>query len=148
MLGPPTALSPTMTDFRLSPTQFLLAWVIVLVVMGVGDGVWLGALAKNLYKREMGDLMADPVRVVPAAIFYFAYPVGLVFLALGGAPATLADALLRSAVVGLLAYGTYDLTNLAVIRNFSATLAIVDMAYGTLASALAGGLAWRFALNR
>lgn len=135
-----------MTDFRLSPTQFLIAWLIVVVAMGVFDFAWLGGVAKNLYKREMGDLMADPVRKLPAAIFYFAYPVGLVFLALGGAPATLADALLRSAVVGLLAYGTYDLTNLAVIRNFSTSLAVIDLLYGTVASAVAGALAWRFAL--
>ena len=137
-----------MTDARLSPTQFLVAWIVVLVVMGAFDGVWLGVVAKNLYKREMGELMADPVRVLPAAVFYLAYPLGVVFLALGGLPSTLAEAVLRSAVVGLLAYGTYDLTNLAVVRNFSTSLALIDMLYGTVATAVAGGLAWRFALPR
>ena len=137
-----------MTAFRLSVSQFFFAYVIVLVVMGAGDGIWLGWLAKALYKREMGDLMADPVRILPAAIFYLAYPLGVVFLALGGAPASLAEALLRSAVVGLLAYGTYDLTNLAVIRNFSSSLAVIDLVYGTIATALAGGVAWWFALPR
>ncbi len=147
MLGDPTCTAP-MTDLRLSLAQFLVAYLAVLVVMGVCDGLWLGWLAKGLYQREMGDLMASPIRIPPAAIFYLAYPLGVVFLALGGAPATLADALLRSAVVGLLAYGTYDLTNLAVVRNFSASLAVIDLVYGTVATALAGGTGWWFALRR
>ncbi len=136
-----------MTDLRLTSTRFLIAYGVVLVAMGLCDGVWLGGLARGLYKREMGGLMADPVRVLPAAAFYVAYPLGVVFLALGGAPATLAEAVFRSAVVGLLAYGTYDLTNLAVIRGFSTSLSLIDMVYGTFATALSGGMGWWFAVR-
>lgn len=131
-----------MSPMRLTTTQYLIAYVVVLIAMGAFDFAWLGWLAKDLYKREMGSLMADPVRVLPAAIFYLGYPVGLVLLALGAGPSTLAEAALRSALVGLVAYGTYDLTNLAVIRGFSGSLAMIDLLYGTVASGLAGGAAW------
>ena len=118
------------------------AYGAALLAMAVLDGLWLGVLAKAFYQRELGPLMADPVRLLPAAVFYFGYPAGLVALALAPQPGTLGLALLRSALVGLLAYGTYDMTNLATLKGFGGQLALVDMAWGMVASALAGGVAW------
>jgi uncharacterized membrane protein len=126
---------------RLTLSQFGLAYAIALVAMAILDGFWLGWLARDFYKREMGDLMAESIRIGPAALFYLLYPLGLVYLALQPAPAAAAEAFLRCAVVGLVAYGAYDLTNLAIVRGWSLRLCLADMAWGTAASALAGGVA-------
>jgi len=127
-----------MSGSRLTPTQFGLAYVVVLVVVVALDALWLGVLGKDLYKREMGDLMSDSVRVVPVALFYLLYPLALVYLALFTAPSGWGEALLRSAVLGLAAYGAYDLTNLAIVRGWSVRLALVDWAWGAVAATLAG----------
>jgi len=126
---------------RLTLAEFGLAYGVALVAMAVLDGLWLGWLARDLYRREIGDLMAGAVRLGPAALFYGLYPLGLVYLALQPAPTAVLDAALRAAVVGLVAYGAYDLSNLATLRGWSVRLCLIDMAWGTGASALAGMLA-------
>ena len=113
-----------------------------LLVMGVLDAVWLGFIARDLYRRELGDLMAANVRVVPAALFYLGYPAGLVALALQPLPESMSMAAWRSALLGLVAYGTYDLTNMATLRQWSLTLTLADIAWGAFASALAGTAAF------
>lgn len=113
-----------------------------LLVLGALDGLWLGVVARDFYRQEMGDMMASSIRALPAAAFYIGYPVGLVTLALQPLPASASTALWRAALFGLVAYGVYDLTNLATLRQWSVKLALVDMAWGTLASALAGAAAW------
>ena len=127
-----------MTGSRLSPARFVLAWVVVLVTVVALDAIWLGGLARDLYRREMSSLMADPVRVVPVALFYLLYPLALVYLVLGTAPAGRGAALRRSAVLGLAAYGAYDLTNMAVVRGWSVPLALADWAWGGIAATVAG----------
>jgi uncharacterized membrane protein len=124
-----------------------LGYGAALLVMGLLDGVWLGLIARDFYRQEMGELMAPTVRALPAAAFYLAYPAGLVTLALQPMPASASSAVWRAALVGLVAYGTYDLTNLSVLRNASVKLALVDMAWGTLISAVAGAAAY-FAMQR
>jgi uncharacterized membrane protein len=113
-----------------------------LVVMAVLDTVWLGFLARDFYRHEIGSLMAGEVQKLPAALFYLAYPAGLVTLALQPQPEGASMATWRSALVGLVAYGTYDLTNLATLREWSYTLTLADVAWGAIASALAGTAAF------
>jgi uncharacterized membrane protein len=113
-----------------------------LLVMGVLDAVWLGFIARDFYRRELGDLMAAEVHKLPAALFYFGYPAGLVALALQPLPEGPFMAAWRGALLGLVAYGTYDLTNMATLRQWSATLALADIAWGTFASALAATAAY------
>lgn len=113
-----------------------------LVVMGVLDAIWLGFVARDFYRHEVGSLMAGEVQKLPAALFYLAYPAGLVTLALQPQPDGVSMAAWRSALVGLVAYGTYDLTNLATLRQWSYTLTLADVAWGAIASALAGTAAF------
>jgi uncharacterized membrane protein len=113
-----------------------------LLVMGLLDGLWLGLVATDFYRRELGDLMRADPRWLPAALFYLGYPAALVTLALQPLPARAAAALGRCALVGLLAYATYDLTNMATLRHWSLQLALVDVAWGSFATAAAGMAAW------
>ena len=137
-----------MTAPRLTFLQLLAAYGTVFAVMGALDAVWLGWLARAFYQRELGALMTDSVRVVPAALYYLGFPAAIVFLALTPPPASLAAAVVRSAVLGLAAFGVYDLTNLAILRGYTVTMTVVDMAWGTFATALGGGAAYRFVVSR
>jgi uncharacterized membrane protein len=136
---------------RIPMTKFaLVAYISCLLVMSILDGVWLGFIARDFYKAELGDLAAAEIRKIPAALFYFGYPAGIVALALHPAPDSWVNAAWRCAVVGLVAYGTYDLTNMATLRHWSVKLAAVDTAWGVVASGIAGTVAYvvakRFAL--
>lgn len=122
---------------RLSAGQFGIAWLAVLAGILVLDGLWLGFVAKDLYKREMGGLLADPVRVAPAVVFYALYPAALVYLALFAQPAGWLEAVLRGAVIGLAAYGAYDLTNLAIVRDWPLKISLIDWVWGGVLGAAA-----------
>lgn len=122
-------------------------YLAALLAAAVLDALWLGLLARNFYATELGGLMRQPVAVVPAALFYLAYPMGLLLLALQPMPPTWAQAVGRSALLGLVAYGVYDLTNLATINGWSLRLALVDMAWGTAMSAVVGAAAYAVMLK-
>ena len=135
--------TPMNPDAVLPGTAYLVALLVVVFL----DAVWLGWFAKDYYRSAIGALMSDSIRLAPAAAFYLLYPLGLVFLALRPIPATFSDAFVRSAVVGVLAYGTYDLTNFATLRGWSWQVSVIDVAWGTVVSATAGTAAWWFVLR-
>lgn len=125
-----------------------ITYLTVLVVFTAIDFLWLGFIALDFYKRELGSLMLEKPRLEVAALFYALAAAGITILAVQ--PALDAGqwhkAVLLGAVFGLCAYGTYDLTNLATLQRWSFRLAIVDMAWGTFLTsiaALAGYLAGR-----
>ncbi|MEN9787330.1 MAG: hypothetical protein RLZZ299_2594 [Pseudomonadota bacterium] len=104
-------------------------------VMLVLDLTFLGVVAVDLYARHLGALKADPVVVPAAAAFYVLYLALVTRLAVVPATST-ADAARRGAELGLLAYGTYELTNWAVIAGWPAALVPVDLAWGVVLTAL------------
>ncbi|MGJ7612417.1 MULTISPECIES: DUF2177 family protein [unclassified Variovorax] len=120
-------------------TKHLVAWAVTFVVLLVIDMIWLGVVAKGMYQEAMGDLMSPNPRLAFAAVFYLIYPVGLVLFAI--VPGLAAQGVMRAALMGglfgLFCYATYDLTNLAVIRNWPLALSFIDIAWGTLVSGLA-----------
>lgn len=137
-----------MLNRPLTAARFLAAWGVALLVMGTLDGLWLGWLAFDFYKRELGALMTDTVRVVPAALYYLLYPGAVVSLALTPLPGRWQVAALRSAGLGLTGFGVYDLTNLATLRGYTVTMTVVDMAWGTFATVAGGLAACYLVLNR
>lgn len=122
-------------------SSFLKPYLAALLVMGVLDALWLGLLAKDFYRQQIGAQMVEQIRWVPALIFYFAFPAALVALALFPAGQTFGMQVARAALVGLVAYGVYDMTNMATLRQWPLKLALVDTAWGTFASTLAGAAA-------
>ena len=113
--------------------QYLLAMVIFLVL----DLVWLGVVAQDLYDRYLGDLLAEEPNVAAAFIFYAIFVAGLLLFVVRPAleDGSGRDALVRGAAFGLVTYATWDLTSLAVIEGFPVTIALVDMAWGTVLAA-------------
>lgn len=136
-----------MSAQRLTLIQFLAAYAVALVVMGALDGLWLGWLMKSFYREQLGALMTDSVRIVPAALYYFGFPLAIVYLAVLPS-ASLSQAMLRSAVLGVAAFGVYDLTNLATLRGYTVMMTVVDMAWGAFATALGGVAAYHFVVAR
>lgn len=119
----------------------LKPYLAALIVMGVLDALWLGVIAKDFYREQIGAQMVEQIRWAPALLFYFAYPAALVALALFPAGQPFSHQVARAALVGLVAYGVYDLTNLSTLRHWPVRLALVDTAWGTFASAAAGAAA-------
>jgi uncharacterized membrane protein len=127
-------------------TRFLVLYVAAAVLFFPLDMLWLGVLARDLYRSQLGPLLLDQPRWGFAILFYALYLVGLVVFAMLPAASSgggLLSAALMGALLGLIAYATYDLTNLAVMRGFPTPLAFIDLAWGTVLSAVtaAGGLA-------
>jgi uncharacterized membrane protein len=113
--------------------------------------IWLAGIARSLYVAEIGTLLKKSPNLAAAASFYLIYLAGLTFFVLIPAheAGNVARAALTGAAFGLVAYATYDLTNLATLEGFTARIALIDMAWGAfvtgLSSAGAVALAGRFA---
>jgi uncharacterized membrane protein len=133
---------------RFAMSRFVLAYGTSLLVIAVLDALWLGVLARDLYQRELGALLRAQWQWLPAALFYLGYPLGLYGLALTPWPDSLWQAALRGALLGLTAYGAYDLTNLATVNGFGWRIALVDMAWGTAVSGVTAMAAWAVAQPR
>lgn len=116
---------------------YLIAYVSAVLAFLVLDGLWLGLIAKNFYAEQMGELLRKDFLVAPAAGFYLAYAAGLVFLAVRPMQPelSLANVALYGAVVGFLAYGTYDMTNLSTVRGWPPMMSVIDLLWGTVLSA-------------
>lgn len=115
-----------------------------LVALIAIDLVWLLGLAKNLYRNEMGDLMASEPKLLAGLAFYLLYALGACIFVI--VPALSKQswlyALQYGALFGLFCYMTYDLTNLAVVRNFPAQLALIDIAWGSFVTSISAGIAY------
>lgn len=109
-----------------------------LVTVGILDGLWLGVIAREFYRSQMVAVAAENFNLVPAALFYFLYPLGVLFVALTPPAQGWGEALGRSALLGLVAYGVYDMTNMATLKVWPLKLALTDMAWGTFITAMAG----------
>lgn len=119
--------------------MYLIAYGATLLAFLVLDFIWLSRMSELLYRPVMGDMVLETFRLLPALVFYLGYAAGLVFLAVHPA-LVLGDwkiALVHGAIAGLMAYGTYDLTNQATLKNWSTLLTVTDLTWGTALSAAA-----------
>ncbi|HET6195672.1 MAG TPA: DUF2177 family protein [Acetobacteraceae bacterium] len=115
----------------------IASYLSALVVFVGLDLVWIGWVANGFYRTEMGALLRDPPDWRFAVLLYALYPACIVILTVPPGPQSWLRAMLLGAVLGLCAYGTYNLTNQAVLRGWSVRLVLVDMAWGTALTALA-----------
>ena len=111
------------------------------------DLIWLGIVARSFYHRELAGLMADKFNVWAAAAFYLMYPLGIVAFAVDPSMASgsWTHAALAGAGLGCFAYATYDLTNLATLRQWPLRLTVVDIVWGTALTAAAATTAYAIA---
>jgi uncharacterized membrane protein len=124
--------------------KYLAVYFSFLIMLIVIDFIWLLGVAKNLYRNEMGELMANDPKLWAGLAFYLFYALGAsIFVILPAlAKQSWISALQYGALFGFFCYMTYDLTNLAVIRNFPIRLAFIDIAWGSCITALTAVFAY------
>lgn len=117
--------------------MFTKIYAIALPVFFVIDMIWLGLIAKNFYRAQIGSLMRTDVNWLAAIIFYLIFITGLVVFVIMPAVEkhSLINALVFGALFGLVCYATYDLTNLAVAKNWPLLVTIVDLIWGSVLAA-------------
>jgi uncharacterized membrane protein len=134
-------------------TRLLIAYATTLIAFCCCDFVWLGWIAKDYYQSQLGALLLAQPNWAAAVIFYALYAAGIVFFCISPAleAGSLAKAALFGAVLGALAYATYDLTNQATLAVWQTRLTIIDLIWGTtltMVSATGGYFAARWAEGR
>ncbi len=118
--------------------RLAIAYVVTGLIFLTMDGGWITLMGPTLYKPEIGSLLAEKVRAAPAVLFYLLYLVGLIYFCVApNLEKGWMKAAVAGAVLGLVAYGAYDLTCQAVMKTWSAKVSAADMIWGAVASATA-----------
>ena len=116
----------------------IIAYLAVGVAFLILDAIWLTTMADLLYRPLLAGKLEEPFRLAPAICFYLIYVGGIVFFAVlpslqdGG----IGKAALNGAVLGLVAYATYDLTNQATLRDWPLTITLADIPWGAFVTAV------------
>lgn len=128
----------------LSGSNDMKTYLITLVSLLALDGLWLGVIAKSFYQKHLGFIFAEKFLLTPAVLFYTIYAFGIVYFVVMPAleAKSLSVALMRGALLGLLAYGAYDLTNQATLARWPLIITVADLAWGIIATAAAGAIAY------
>lgn len=112
---------------------YLKQFILTVIIFFSVDLFWLGIVAKKLYRHYIGHLMADNVVIGGAVLFYVVYIIGLLFFVINPALAkeSLKYAFYAGCFFGFVTYATYDLTNLATLREWPVAIVMIDIAWGT-----------------
>lgn len=118
--------------------MFLKLYLIALPVFFSIDMLWLGFIAKNFYAKQIGFLMKSNINWTAAILFYLLFIVGLVVFVIAPAleKGSWLQALLFGALFGVISYATYDLTNLATLKDWPLLVTVVDMVWGATLGAM------------
>ncbi len=111
----------------------IVEYVAALIGSVALDGVWLGVISKSWYKKYIGDLMLEKPHLIPALLFYLIYGAATVVFIIDPAIRnswSTSAIIFRAALLGLIIYGAYDLTNLAVLKGWSIPITLIDIAWG------------------
>lgn len=117
-------------------SKYFKLYLVSLAAFLAIDLLWLGLVARSFYQQQLGFIMAPSVNWFAAVIFYLLFLVGILFFVVvpGLESGSLKATLLRAALFGLITYATYDLTNLATLKDWPVLLTVVDMLWGTVLS--------------
>jgi uncharacterized membrane protein len=128
--------------------MFIKSYLIALLVFLVIDFIWLGLIAKNFYQQQIGGLMKTNINWPAAIIFYLIFVVGLVVFVINPslASGSWLKALILGALFGFIAYATYDLTNLATLKDWPLIVTVVDLIWGAVVAGSTSVIAY-FIIN-
>ena len=112
--------------------SLIISFIFVSTIFLIIDVLWLSITVKSLYRPALGDLLKDKPVMWAAVLFYIIYMIGLALIILKPALAndSILQALWTGVVLGVVAYGTYNLTNMATVKNWSASIVWIDMLWG------------------
>jgi len=123
-----------------------MKWIVAYLAAGVSfgtlDAAWLSWAGKNLYRPALGELLAPSFRPAPAIVFYLLYIAAMVWFAVRpGVDQGVGAAALNGALLGAIAYATYDLTNQATLKTWPVHVSLIDIAWGAFATGVASAAA-------
>ena len=120
-------------------TLYLATTLIFLIL----DAFMLQLHMQPLFQRHLGPMLAENIRWVPAAVFYLGYIAGLIYLVSWPALKTGSAIVIPAAIIGAMAYGTYEFTSYAIMRDWHISMLITDVIWGTVLTAVSawGGVA-------
>lgn len=129
--------------------MFIKLYLVALPVFFAVDMVWLGLVAKGFYQKQIGFLMKSDINWMAAIIFYLLFIAGLVVFVIQPAfeKKLFGDILFKGILFGLVTYATYDLTNLATVKNWPLTVTIVDLIWGMTLSTLVSAISYFIAIK-
>jgi len=118
--------------------MYIKQYLVTLIVFFVVDILWLTVIAKKLYAKYLGYIMTDNVNLVAAGIFYGIFIVGILYFVINPALSkdSLRVAIVSGALFGFITYATYDLTNLATLKDWPIMITVIDITWGTLLSTI------------
>lgn len=121
---------------------YVVAYLSTAAVFFGLDFLWLGTVATGFYRSQLGEMMRERPNFVAAGSFYLVYVAGIVYFAVHPyiAGGSWSQALFAGALLGLVAYGTYDITNLATLKSWPLPMSLVDLAWGTLLTGTAAAI--------
>ena len=124
---------------------YLKLYLLTIPVFFAIDLLWLGVIAKGLYQKNLGHLLSPEVNWPAAFAFYFIYIAGILIFAVKPAlvDQSLLKALLWGALFGFFTYATYDLTNLATLKDWPIKIVFIDIAWGTLLCTLVASASYQ-----
>jgi uncharacterized membrane protein len=115
--------------------RYAVLYLATLFVLVPLDVLFLGIVAKDFFTSQVGNMLGE-LKLLPAALFYLVYVVGVVIFVSGGPSATWQTTLLFGALFGFFCYATFDLTSLALLKNWSWAVAAVDVGWGAVVTAV------------
>lgn len=115
--------------------QILTLYGLTFAIFLILDGIMLTLHMQPLFRRHLGDQLLENIRIVPAAAFYAAYIGGLIYLVSLPALKSGAPILIPAAIIGAMAYGTYEFTSYAIMKDWSPTMVATDLIWGTFLTA-------------
>ncbi|HCO99896.1 MAG TPA: DUF2177 domain-containing protein [Rhodospirillaceae bacterium] len=118
-------------------TKYIATYIATLLIFLVIDGIWLGLVARGFYVQQLGSLLRPSPNFGAAGLFYALYVMGILVFVIFPAlnHGTWITAVLYGALFGLIAYATYDLTNLATLQGWPIVMSVVDMIWGAMLTA-------------
>ena len=118
--------------------SIILSYLLTFIVFLMIDMLWLGIIAKNIYQKYLGSFLTDNVNWTAAIIFYMIFVAGISIFTIYPAVnmGSVSHAVFMGALFGFFTYATYDLTNLATLKNWPLTIVIIDIIWGSVLSAL------------
>jgi uncharacterized membrane protein len=115
--------------------RYVVLYLATLIVLTGLDFLFLGVVARDFFTSEVGDMLGE-IRIAPAILFYLLYVVGVLIFVNGGAGAAFQSALLYGALFGLFCYATFDLTSLSLLKHWSWPVAVADVSWGAIVTAV------------
>lgn len=118
--------------------NYVKMYLIALIVFVIIDGFWLLVISKNLYQKEIGHLLSSNPNILAAVLFYLLFLIGLVYFVInpGVDKESIKTIIISGVLFGLITYATYDLTNLATLKEWPLKITIIDLIWGSTISCL------------